>query len=175
MFTGGWLQEKPEELRRIDDAYLRHDELGIAYTTAGNVEHHHIVWFALPDLWAGAENAPVKPLRIERARGTLPEGAERIAVSRGPMVLPPRAVVAVFARPSWPGEYAVIVVSKDGQPWARNPWLRRDQNAYVPWWRYPALPFAVALDVATFPGQAVVGLVMVGALMLHGGGWINGL
>jgi len=142
---------KPEEFRGLREAYLRHDELGLEYATAGNGEHSRIAWLKLTSLWSGHEKAYVRPERVEAARGTLPDGADHIGVNRGPLVLPPQAVVAVFARLDASWAATVVVARESGPPWERQVVLPR--RSYVPWWHYPALPATVAFDAVTLHGM----------------------
>lgn len=174
--TACLIDEPPHEaFRGIRGAYLTRDELGIVYTTAGNRRHDQIAWFELRDLRRGPEKLPyvvgpenrpmwsnpethfLYPERVERASGTLPEGAEELPASRATPSLPPGATIAVFSLPD--GEDVkdsdhtaiVVVVSENGQVYRLRPPLPCPK--YRPWWYYPALPAAFALDVVTFPLQ----------------------
>lgn len=160
--TSYLIGEPPREaFNGIRAAYLTQDELGVVYTAKSNVRHDHIAWIELDDLRKGPDQAWLYPDRVERAGGALPEGAKPIPVGYGAPLLPLEADISVYGSRTGVGMHrpAVhVVVGKVGKTVdIRVAW---SGHKYRPWWHYPAIPAAVALDVTTFPLQLLGGLML---------------
>jgi len=171
--TNALIKQRPyEEFRGIRGAYLTRDELGIVYTTVGNRRHDSMAWFSLSSL-SNPELLSLNPQRVEKARGSPPEGANELPVGRGTPSLPPGATIAVFA----PSEgksvedksveerdaiAIILVVNEKGQVCR----LQLPFPKYRPWWHYPALPVSVALDVVTLPVTLPITAVLIVCLLI---------
>ena len=177
--TSSMLGDWPSEtFLEISGAHLRPDELGVEFRTRGYRDHDQLAWFKLRELRegpvklpyvVGPENRPVwwnpemriyHPERVERLRGSPPEGATALPLGRGAPSLPPGANIAVFVPPkgedlahgSYGSHVAIVaIVCEDGRVYMLRPWL--PCPSYRPWHRYPFVQLAIAFDVATFPLQ----------------------